>query len=100
MAKKKLLDNLTEDQQNKLSTILSTIDRVIVKATESDSKAVADLVAFCDEMMEYIAKIRYQDWPTMGLGIDLKPHEMDDLLNRGETILRRGKKLIPKKRKK
>jgi hypothetical protein len=104
--KKKLLESvltkansmeLDAKQEIALNSILSIVDKAIVKKVNSDEKALADLVNYCDNLMNYVANIRYQDWPTIGLGIDLNPEEMDELLYRGESILRKAKKSLPKK---
>jgi hypothetical protein len=37
--------------------------------------------------VEILSFIRFQTWPTIGLGINLKPHVIDEVLIPGERVL-------------
>lgn len=41
-----------------------------------------------DETLELLAEIRYQDWPSDGLGINLTAERLDELLIEGDAALR------------
>jgi len=50
-------------------------------------------------MRDYLENIRYREWPEIGLGIDLEPHEFDELLSEATRVHRRAKIAINKEKK-
>ena len=61
---------------------------------------VRRVVDLCDRLMTFITnRIRFQTWPTEGLGIGLTAEEIDELLNEAESDLRVLNRTVPKPKK-
>jgi len=51
------------------------------------TKRETRLLAAVKAARKYLENIRYQQWPTIGLGIELLPSELDDLLKELNTAI-------------
>lgn len=85
-------------------TIQAAMDRIkaLDKAHIDLHNLVGELKERLQEATDLIEKIRYQDWPTRGLGIGLTPEEMDEILAKvfqtrvkSTRVLRKHKHLFP-----
>jgi hypothetical protein len=45
-----------------------------------------------EAMLQLLCRIRYCNWPTAGLGIDLHPEEMDEVIMAAEKVAGKEKK--------
>lgn len=75
-----------------MKTLQEAIDRLGSGCPEGVARLLASamrkhcrLMASHEAAISMLEKIRYQNWPTLGLGIGLYPHEMDEILIEAEA---------------
>lgn len=62
-------------------------ERIFINKTALDR-----LQAACNALEKYVSNIRYQEWPTIGLGIGLEPHDMDELIIEAQAAMTNAKR--------
>lgn len=55
---------------------------------------LAALTVACENLLAFVAEIRYRDWPSEGCGIGLCPEEMEKLMKDTERALRTPRAIL------
>ena len=66
------------------------------KLNDDIQKALEQLIEASKKLEDIVAEIRFQTWPTMGLGIGLKAEVLDEALNLSDKAIPKAKKLLKK----
>ena len=64
----------------------------------NELKTIHRLYNSLNLVLDQLCDIRYKEWPTIGLGIDLNPETLDELIRKAELAIQYAKrnKLQPK----
>lgn len=69
------------------------------KTQEKSDKLTAELLDICDKMEKCISDIRFQNWPTEGLGVGLRAETLDELLIDAGHVINRANAFLRARRK-
>lgn len=62
-------------------------------------KTIKDLINICNEFIDCVENIRYQEWPIAGLGVGLNAEELDELLIEAARCVRNANTSLTKEKK-
>lgn len=84
--------------RQEIPEVLTTVTKLLAKV-KRQGRRVERLEVALDACLNLLSDIRYQNWPTEGLGIGLHVHVMDEVLIEAERVLPRSPKAAKTRRR-